>query len=55
LPSQAGPELAGALAADEANTDSLFSNFVEPQCGHFVPFHLLDRTRISLSLSHFSQ
>ncbi len=40
---------------DEANTDSFFSSFVEPQCGHFAPFHLLERTRISLSLSHFSQ
>jgi hypothetical protein len=42
-------------AADDAKTESLFASFVEPQCGHFVPFQALERTRISLSLSHFSQ
>jgi hypothetical protein len=30
-------------------------NFFEPQCGHAVPFQSLERTRISLSRSHFSQ
>jgi hypothetical protein len=40
---------------DEAKTESFFSSFVEPQCGHFAPFQRLERTRISLSLSHFSQ
>jgi hypothetical protein len=39
----------------EANTDSLFVRWTEPQCGHFVPFQSLERTRISLSLSHLSQ
>jgi len=42
-------------AAEEANTDKRFSNFVDPQCGHLVPFQLLDRTSNSLSFSHFSQ
>jgi hypothetical protein len=39
----------------EAKTESFFSNFVEPHSGHFVPFQLLERTRISLSLSQASQ
>lgn len=39
----------------EANTDSFFTSLVEPQCGHFVPFQALDRTRISLSRSQFPQ
>ena len=43
-----------ALLVD-ANTDSFLESFGEPQRGHFVPFHSLDRTNISLSLSHFSQ
>jgi len=47
--------VAPAEALDDANTDSLFSSFVEPQWGHFAPCHLLERTRISLSRSHFSQ
>jgi len=46
---------APAEEPDEANTDSFFFSFVEPQCGHFAPCHRLERTRISLSLSHFSQ
>jgi hypothetical protein len=43
------------VALDEANTDSFFASFVEPQRGHFAPFHRLERTRSSLSRSHFSQ
>jgi len=39
----------------EAKTESFFDNLVEPQCGHSVPFQLLERTRISLSRLHFSQ
>jgi hypothetical protein len=54
FPVQAGASPAVPALA-EANTESLFSSFVEPQCGHFVPFQLLDRARISLSFSHFSQ
>jgi hypothetical protein len=63
LPStpQAGPSPAQqaslllVLAAVEANTDSLLVSRTEPQCGHFVPRQSLERTRISLSLSHLSQ
>jgi len=39
----------------DANTESFFVNRVEPQWGHGVPSQLLDRTRTSLSFSHFSQ
>jgi len=49
----AGALLPPALA--EANSENFFDIFVEPQCGHFVPFQLLERTRISLSRAHFSQ
>jgi hypothetical protein len=52
VPLQDGSE---ALPALDAKTENFFANFVEPQCGHFVPAHSLDRTRISLSRSHFSQ
>jgi len=48
----ASPPLLGPV---DANVENFFSSFVEPQCGHFVPFQLLERTRISLSRSHFSQ
>ena len=45
----------GAAEADEetddANTDSFFDNFFEPQCGQGVPCHLLERTNSSNSLS----
>lgn len=44
-----------ALAADEANTESFFASFVDPQWGHLVPFHLLERTSNSLSLLHSPQ
>jgi hypothetical protein len=49
---------AGAVSAegtDEANTDKRFESLADPQCGHFVPFQLLERTSSSLSFSHFSQ
>jgi hypothetical protein len=49
-----GASLSPPAPAD-ANTDNLLASFVEPQCGHFVPFQALERTKISLSLSHFSQ
>jgi len=42
-------------AVAEANVENLFASLVEPQCGHFVPSQLLERTRISLSRSHFPQ
>jgi hypothetical protein len=39
----------------EAKTESFLVNFTDPQCGHGVPFHSLERTRISLSRSQLSQ
>jgi hypothetical protein len=54
LPVQTGASLAPTPLA-EAKTERFFTSFVEPQCGHFVPFQSLERTRISLSLSHFPQ
>jgi hypothetical protein len=42
-------------AALEANTESFLASLGEPQCGHLVPSHFVERTRISLSRSHFSQ
>jgi hypothetical protein len=48
---------AGASSAPplEANTDNFLLNFVEPQCGHSVPSHFVDRTSTSLSFPHFPQ
>jgi hypothetical protein len=43
------------LPVPDAKTESFFESLVEPQCGHFVPFQLEERTRISLSFSHRSQ
>jgi hypothetical protein len=43
------------LAPADANTDNRLESLGEPQCGHLVPFHLLERTSSSLSRSHFSQ
>jgi len=48
-----GAPLPPALA--DANVENFFASFVEPQRGHFVPSQWLERTRISLSCSHFSQ
>jgi hypothetical protein len=39
----------------EAKVENFLESFVEPQCGHLVPFQSLDRIRISASFSHFSQ
>lgn len=39
----------------EANVENFFASLVEPQCGHLVPSHSLERTRISLSRSHLPQ
>jgi hypothetical protein len=51
------PVHTGASSAppEDANTDNLFFNFFDPQCGHGVPSHLLDRTSTSLSFPHFPQ
>jgi hypothetical protein len=51
FPVQTGPSLLLAGAKEE----SFFDSFAEPQWGHLVPFHLLERTRISLSCLHFPQ
>ena len=50
----AGAALVAPAVAD-ANVENFFASFAEPQCGHFVPSQLLERTRISLSRSHFPQ
>jgi len=42
-------------ATEEAKTERFLDNFVDPQCGHLVPFQRLDRTKSSLSFSHFPQ
>jgi hypothetical protein len=55
LPLQEAGTLDALPPPDEANTESFLESFVEPQRGHVVPFHLLERTNISLSCSHFSQ
>jgi len=59
IPHELGvPEHEGSLPslpALEAKTENFFASFVEPQCGHFVPSQLLERTSTSLSRSHFPQ
>lgn len=54
LPEQDSP-LPSPPPALEANTESFFASFSEPQCGHFVPSQLLERTSTSLSFPHFPQ
>jgi hypothetical protein len=54
LPEHSAAGLAPLLPV-EANTDNFFVSLTDPQCGHWVPFSLRERTRISLSFSHFSQ
>jgi hypothetical protein len=52
------PEQAGASAASpplDANTESFFSSFAEPQCGHAVHFQSVVRTSTSLSRLHSPQ
>jgi hypothetical protein len=46
-PEQLGP--ASSFPPPDAKTESFFSNFGEPQRGHFVPFHSVERTSTSLS------
>jgi len=56
VPVQLGAGAAPAgPAVEDANVENFFSSLLEPQCGHFVPSHLLERTRISLFFSHFPQ
>jgi hypothetical protein len=49
----AGAGVAPAVA--EAKVENFFASLVEPQCGHLVPAHSFDRTRISLSVSQWAQ
>jgi hypothetical protein len=53
LPVQDGSEPEPAML--EAKTESFFDSLAEPQCGHGVPSHLLERTSTSLSFPHFPQ
>ncbi len=55
LPLHDGASEPPPFDTDDANTDNFFVSLVEPQCGHAVPFQSLERTRISLSFSHFPQ
>ena len=55
VPLHEGASPALSLPPEEANTESFFESRVEPQWGHSVPFHSIERTRISLSRSHFPQ
>jgi hypothetical protein len=38
-----------------ANVENFFSNFAEPQCGHFADFQSVERTKTSLSRSQPAQ
>jgi hypothetical protein len=50
------PEQDGsAPAVAEAKVENFFESLAEPHRGHLVPFQSFERTRISLSDSHFSQ
>jgi len=59
MPQELGfPEQEGPSAASpplDANTESFFSSLVDPQCGHWVPFHTVERTSTSLSRSQSPQ
>jgi hypothetical protein len=55
MPVHDGASLVLLPPPDDAKTESFLTSFVEPQCGHLVPFQSLERTRISLSRSHFPQ
>lgn len=52
---QAGAGLLAFPAVADAKVENFLASLVEPHLGHFAPFQLLERTRISLSHSHFSQ
>jgi hypothetical protein len=59
IPQERGlPEQAAASEESpplDAKTDNFFVRFFDPHFGQSVPFHLLERTRISLSTPHFPQ
>ncbi len=44
-----------APATLEAKVENFLASLREPQCGQAVPFQEVERTRISLSRTHFSQ
>jgi len=46
--------LASTPTFAEATWKNFLDNFFEPQCGHSESFQSVERTRISLSRSHFS-
>jgi hypothetical protein len=48
-------EGASPAPAVDAKVENFFTSFFEPHRGQAVPFQSLERTRISLSRSHFSQ
>ena len=51
----AGAGAGAAPVVAEAKVENFLASFVEPQRGHLVPVQSLERTRISLSVSHFAQ
>jgi hypothetical protein len=60
MPQEPGLPLQEAPSDDsppalEAKTDSFFVNRFAPHLGQAVPCQRLERTRISLSVPHFSQ
>ena len=52
---QVGASGAVPPAVAEAKIENFFDSFVEPQCGHAVPFQSVERIRSSLSFAHCSQ
>ena len=55
VPVQEGAVVALPPTLAAAKVENFLANFSAPQCGHFVPCQLLERTRISLSFLHFPQ
>ena len=60
IPQERGLPLQAAASAEspplaEANTDKFFFSRFDPHLGQGVPVHLLERTRISLSVPHCAQ
>lgn len=55
VPVQAGASPLSLPPVEEAKTENFLESRVEPQFGHRVPFQSLERTRTSLSFSHWPQ
>jgi len=53
-PAGAHRRVVPAAGAGGGKDGKFLDNFFDPQCGQAVPFQALERTRISLSRSHFS-